>query len=43
MTLPRERGVYYAFTYVESATERDDELVAAFADSMTAWVNGKER
>lgn len=42
VTLPRERGIYYAFTYVDSASDRDDELVAAFADSMMVWVNGNK-
>lgn len=42
VTLPRERGIYYAFTYVDSPGDRDAEGIAAFADSLKVWVNGRE-
>ena len=41
VTLPRNKGIYYAYAEIDSPAERRGVMVAAFADSMRAWWNGK--
>ncbi len=38
----RALGVYYAFTTLDSPDDHDDAAIAAVADSMMAWCNGRK-
>ena len=41
VTLPREKGIYYAYDEVDAPSSRRGVLVTAFADSLKVWWNGK--
>lgn len=41
VTLPRERGIYYARAEVDSPAARRAQIAAAFADSLKVWWNGQ--